>query len=207
MNFSFAIPTDFSDVLRVDQIIQSIRSLKIPNYEILIISKYKRQPLYDTEFLFFDQNDADNKINLKKTILIDHCKHDNIVLFHDYFIFDQDWYTNYLSFGEDWDVCSNPQLLITGKRHFTDWVVWDSPIYPRWASLDYDDWTHTKYMYQSGGYMLVKKQFIRSCPLNPSMVWGSAEDVEWSLRMRNIARWKCNSKSIVRHNKIHRDAL
>jgi hypothetical protein len=54
--------------------------------------------------------------------------------------------------------------------------------------------------------MIAKKEFMQKCPLNEDMMWGSGEDVEWSLRMREIANWKCNGKSIVTHNKVHRDA-
>jgi hypothetical protein len=61
-------------------------------------------------------------------------------------------------------------------------------------------------MYQSGGYMIVKKDFMLKVPMNENMVWGTAEDVEWSLRMREKANWKCNGNAIVTHNKIHRDA-
>ena len=42
--------------------------------------------------------------------------------------------------------------------------------------------------------------------MNENMTWGNAEDVEWSLRMRENAVWKCNGKAIVKHNKVHRDA-
>jgi hypothetical protein len=59
----------------------------------------------------------------KKNILTSEAKYDNIVLLHDYYVFDLNWYNNFLKFGDDWDVCSNAQQLITGKRHFTDWVV------------------------------------------------------------------------------------
>jgi hypothetical protein len=61
-------------------------------------------------------------------------------------------------------------------------------------------------MYISGNYFLVKKSFILSNPLNEDLTWGMSEDVEWSLRIRDTAVIKCNGKSIVKHNKIHRDA-
>lgn len=205
MQFSFGIATDYSDTNRLDEIVQSIRNLKIPNYEILMIGNGERHNEIDVNYINFNDGNI-NWITKKKNILASESKYDNIVLFHDYYVFDSEWYSNFLKFGEDWDVCSNAQHLITGKRHFTDWVVWDSPIYPRYASLNYDDWAHTKYMYQSGGYMVVKKDFMLECPMNEHMPWGSAEDVEWSLRMREIANWKCNGRSIVKHNKVHRDA-
>jgi hypothetical protein len=206
MNFSFGITTDYSDQNRLNEIISSIRSLQIPNYEILIIGGQKPEDKQDVNHIFFDESQKSGWVTRKKNTLAQAAKYDNVVIFHDYYVFEKDWYKNFLEFGDDWDVCSNAQYLITGKRHFTDWVVWDSPIFPRYTALNYDDWSHTKYMYQSGGYFIVKKQFMEKCPLNEDMMWGSAEDVEWSLRMREIANWKCNGKSIVTHNKVHRDA-
>lgn len=206
MNFTFGICTDYSDEARLAEIVDSIRKLQIPKYEIIFIGGKHLDDESDVFHIYFDETQRPGWVTRKKNLLAYYAKHDNIVLMHDYYVFDSEWYKSFLEFGEDWDVCSNAQLLITGKRHFTDWVIWDSPYYPRYHSMDYDDWTQTKYMYQSGGYVIVKKDFMPLCPMNEHMTWGTAEDVEWSLRMRAIARWKCNGQAIVKHNKVHRDA-
>lgn len=135
------------------------------------------------------------------------ARYNTIVFMHDYFLLDQYWYDGYEEFGEDWDICSNPQFLIDGKRHFTDWVVWDDPVFPRYTSLDYWDWSATKYQYISGGYFLAKRKVLLDQPFNQDMKKGDPEDVEWSLRVRDKYVIKCNPYSIVRHNKIHRDNL
>jgi hypothetical protein len=206
MNFTFGIVTDYSNANRIQEIVSSIRTLQIPKYEILIVSGKRGEDSSDINYIFFDDVNKPGWVTTKKNIIASEATFDNIVVFHDYYVFDPDWYKNYLTFGEDWDVCSNAQHLITGKRHFTDWVTWDSPLFPRWTSLRYDDWGHTRYMYQSGGYMLIKKKFLLRFPMNDSMGWGTGEDVEWSLRMRDNANWKCNGDSLVKHNKEHRDA-
>lgn len=210
MNFTFGITTDFGNYSQIDEVIKSIDDLKIPNYEVIIIGDTKKEnaeKLKDrANLIYFDETIKPGWITKKKNMLVENAKYDNVVVFHDYFVFDKDWYKNYLTFGEDWDVCSNAQILINNKRHFTDWVCWDSPLFPRYTSLKYTDWSHTEHMYQSGGYFLVKKQFFSKYKLNEDMVWGTPEDVEWSLRMRNEANWKCNGDSIVKHNKVHRDA-
>ena len=204
MDFTFGIITDYSDLARLSEIIDSIRNQKIPNYEIIIAGQSDYEDLEDTRFI--NMGDESTYVTNKKNKIAELAKYNNIVLFHDYYIFDDQWYSGYLSFGDNWDVCSNPQYLINGKRHFTDWVTWDHPTLPRWTSVDYDDWSQTKYMYQSGGYMLIKKDFALKIPHKQNMEWGTAEDVEWSLRMRDHANWKCNKLSSVRHNKVHRDA-
>lgn len=207
MKFTFAITTDYSNSQRIDQIIESIRNLEIPYYEILVIGESIRHVRNsDTRFIFFEDSKYPGWITRKKNILVKESQYENIVIFHDYYIFDPNWYINYVTFDNDWEICSNAQHLITGKRHFTDWVVWDSPIYPRFHSLDYSDWSHTKYMYISGGYMLVKKHVVLEQPFNENLCWGQAEDVEWSLRVRDKYTMKCNGNSLVVHNKKHRDA-
>lgn len=203
MKFSFGILTLYENTEQIQGVINSIKSLKIPEYEILLIGP-KNDHFKNT--IEFDENEKSGWITRKKNVLVDSAKYNNVVVMHDYYTFDKDWYKNFVEFGDEWDVCSNAQLLINGNRHFTDWVTWDSPIFPRYTAMAYDDWSHTRCMYQSGGYMIVKKDFYKKFPMNEEMTWGTAEDVEWSLRMRTSAIWKCNGKSIVKHNKVHRDA-
>lgn len=204
MDFTFGIITSYDDLQRLSDVIDSIRDQKIPNYEILVMGNDDYLPTEDTTYV--NMSSEHQFVTNKKNKIAEMAKYQNLVLIHDYYLFDKDWYQGYLNFGDDWDVCSNPQYLINGNRHFTDWVTWDHPTFPRWSSLDYDDWSQTKYMYQSGGYMLVKKDFLISIPFEQNRLWGTAEDVEWSLRMRDTANWKCNKLSSVRHNKVHRDA-
>lgn len=203
MKFSFGILTLYENTEQIQGVIDSIKALKIPEYEILLIGPKNDQFKNTIEF---DETQKQGWITRKKNVLVDSVKYDNVVVMHDYYTFDKDWYKNFVEFGDEWDVCSNAQLLINGNRHFTDWVTWDSPIFPRYTAMVYDDWSHTRCMYQSGGYMIVKKDFYKKFPMNEEMTWGTAEDVEWSLRMRTSALWKCNGKSVVKHNKVHRDA-
>jgi hypothetical protein len=205
INFTFGICTDYKNVDQLNEVISSIRSLSIPKYEILTIGNGKIDTS-DVNCIHFDETQKPGWITRKKNILTQSAKYDNVVLLHDYYVFDKEWYNNFVVFGDDWDICSNQQLLINGKRHFTDWVVWDDPFFPRYYSLPYTMWDRTHFMYISGGYFLVKKHVIQSQPFNENLTHGQAEDVEWSLRVRTKYIMKCNGDSIVRHNKVHRDA-
>jgi len=203
MKFTFGITTMYQDLYRLDAVIQSIKALNIPEHEIIVAGHENFADNEDASFLYFQ---GDNKlVNARKNAIVEKAKYNNVVLLHDYYVFDPAWYNNFVAFGEDWDVCSNAQLLINDKRHFTDWVTWEHPVHGKYYSMDYNDWSDTKYMYQSGGFLLLKKEFGLKIPFNNEMGWGTAEDVEWSLRMRDVAVWKCNGNSIVKHNKVHRD--
>ena len=38
---------------------------------------------------------------------MDQALYENIVYMHDYFMFDKDWYSEFVKFGSDWQVCMN----------------------------------------------------------------------------------------------------
>jgi hypothetical protein len=209
IQFSFCIVTGYQDTERLSAIIENISLLRIPDYEVLIIGggrgEYSHTNL-NVRFIDFDESIKPLWITKKKNILATEAKYENLVVMHDYHIFDSDWYENFKAFGVNWDICSCPQYLITGARNPMDWSLWDKPGHGRAWSLDYNDWTQTKYMYISGGFFIVKKHVILEEPLNESLGWNEEEDVEWSMRVRDKYVMKCNGKSVVRHNKWHRHA-
>jgi hypothetical protein len=206
VDFTFGITTDYSDPARLQEIADSIRALQIPNYEILFIGGKRAPDEADLQYIFFDDRARPGWITKKKNTLVQRASYENVVLFHDYYVFDKNWYSEFVKFGNDWEICSNSQYLINGKRHFTDWVTWDDPLYPRYTALPYDEWSRTQYQYMSGGYYILKRHVGLEEPLNENMLWGSGEDLEWSFRIRNKYTMKCNGNSIVKHNKVHRDA-
>jgi hypothetical protein len=206
MNFTFGITTDYKDLNRLNRVTNSIRDLNIPEYEILVIGNKDYAHYQDTTYLTFNEDQNPGWTTRKKNILVETALYENVVLLHDYFLFDKNWYNSFVEFGNEWDICSCQQLLITGKRHFTDWVTWDDPLYPRWTALPYHEWSRTKHMYMSGGFMIIKKNVVMNNPFNEELMHGQAEDVEWSLRVRDKYIMKCNGDAIVKHDKVHRDA-
>lgn len=209
IQWTFGIITGYQDSERLKNIIDNIISLNIPEFEILIVGGNRGDFFVDypqVKFIDFDESQKPLWITKKKNIIANLAMYENIVIMHDYHVFENDWYVNFKSFGTDWDICSCPQYLITGARNPMDWSLWDKPGHGRAWSLEYDDWSQTKYMYISGGFFIVKKHVLLEEPLDESLGWNEAEDVEWSLRVRDKYVMKCNKNSIVRHNKWHRHA-
>lgn len=208
IQWTFGIITVYEDKQRLQEIIESIRNLNIPEYEILFVGGGDSSEIdgEDIRKIDFDESIKEKWITRKKNILVKEAKYDNVVLMHDYHIFDKDWYKNFVEFGTDWEICSCPQYLITGSRNPMDWSLWDKPGHGRAWSLDYSDWSQTQYMYISGGFFMVKRHVMIEEPLDESRGWNEEEDVEWSYRVRDKYVMKCNGKSIVRHNKWHRHA-
>lgn len=212
MKITFAITTIYEDVERIRGIIRSIVSQNIPEYEILIIggdANYSFDDLSpNVRCIKFDETVRPGWITKKKNILCQESKYENIVLMHDYFIFDLGWYQSMSEFTEkiDWDICSCRHFLINGKRH-SDWIVWDDPIFPRYSLLPYDEWSRTQYMFICGTFFMVKKYVVMEEPFNENLLHCQSEDIDWSLRVRNKYKIVCNGNATVRHNKIHRDAI
>lgn len=208
IQWTFGIITVYEDVDRLQNILTSIRNLQIPEYEILLVGGNSSPAItgLDVVKIDFDESVKEKWITRKKNVLVQHARYNNVVLMHDYHVFDNNWYNGFKEFGLDWDICSCPQYLITGARNPMDWSLWDKPNHGRAWSVQYDDWTQTQYMYISGGFFIVKKHVILEEPLDETRGWNEEEDVEWSLRVRNKYVMKCNAKSIVRHNKWHRHA-
>lgn len=212
MDFSFCIITDGSDVAkeRIKETISSIEALNIPNYEILCIGGDSEfEDITNENFKKFKFNEKIKPIWLtkKKNDIAKLSKYDNLVIFHDYYVFDKEWYNGYLKIKEQFlscDICSNPILLIDGQRDYVDWVTWDHPVYGKQKSINYENSTMTKYQYISGGYFVVKRNFFINNPLNEELVATQEEDVEWSLRIRDFCKIIFNKNSYVQHNKIHR---
>lgn len=208
MKYTFGITTDYKNKDQLTEVLKSIEDLNIPEYEIIIIGNGSIRGNNKLKCIPFDEEQKPGWTTRKKNILAQSAYYENVVLMHDYYVFDKDWYKNMVDFSKhiNWDICSCQQLLITGQRHFTDWVVWDDPIFPRYSALPYDEWTRIPFMYISGGFIQAKKHVLVDNPFDENLVHGQAEDVEWSLRVRNKYRIVCNGGSIVKHNKWHRDA-
>jgi hypothetical protein len=206
MNFSFIIFTNNPNIERIETCISTIKDLNIPNYEIIVVGgKHINKDIANVIFVDFDEEQQPGWITRKKNIGVSIAKYENLCILHDYFAFDSNWYTNWISFGNNWDVATNTIKGINGERIFTDWVTLDDPIYGKGHPLPYSDSSRTSTQYISGGFFLVKKQLMIDYPLNERLVWNDEEDVEWSLRIRNKFNIVCNDSSIVRHTKWHRE--
>ena len=213
LDFSFCIIPDNSleACKRISAMVKSIRRLKIPNYEILVIggetNKFSGN-LEDFTKINFDESEKPAWVSKKKNDVARLAKHDNLVICHDYFVFHRNWYKGYLKIYNDFincDVCCNPVFMIDGRRQFVDWVTWDHPCLGRHSPLNYSDWSQTRYQYIHGAYYVTKRDFFLNNPLNEEFIHGQPEDVEWSLRIRDKSKIICNSYSYCWHNKEHKD--
>lgn len=203
---SFVILTDGSADARLTEIIDSIEVNAIPEYEVLIIGGDTTTiDRNHTIHIPFDESSSSRPwITRKKNIGTARAANEVIVYLHDYHVFDASWYAALVEFGMDWEIQMNQILMINGYRMF-DWLTYDHPEAPCHTPIPYHRHDLIPYQYISGGYWIAKRSLMMSEPLNEALGHHQAEDLEWSLRVRNNYRIKMNPDCIVRHNKPHRE--
>ena len=122
MNFTFGIITDGKNDSYLNQVIDSIELLKIPEYEIIVVgnSKINRNKTFVIEF---DESIKKSWITKKKNLITQNAKYSNIVYSHDYIVYESDWYEGYLKYGDKFKICMN-KILNSDYSRFRDWVLW-----------------------------------------------------------------------------------
>lgn len=144
-------------------------------------------------------------ISHKKNLAAKHANYTKLCIMHDYVGIEPGWKKGFDTFGNRWDVSMTKVLNKDGVRH-RDWMAWDHPSlinaeYPISPCLiPYD--RYTKYMYISGAYFCVTTSFFLDNPLDENLFWGAGEDVEWSLRVRELTQFKMNENSTVKYLKL-----
>jgi|15BtaG_2_1085339.scaffolds.fasta_scaffold00698_8 hypothetical protein len=199
MDFSIGIVTNTT--VNPD-IIDSIVSQNIPNFEIIIVGG---ENTYNEPYIThipFDESILTGWITRKKNLITYNALYENIVYIHDYYQLEKDWYVGFESIGNEWDVCMTKVINLDNTR-FRDWCVWDDPsmCYPNGKHriiLPTYTYTKVKYMYISGGYWIAKKTFMIDNPLDETLKWGESEDVEWSKRIRDKCKYSMNIYSRVK---------
>jgi hypothetical protein len=205
MDFTFGIITNGSNNENITRIVQSIHEMNIPMFEIIIVGP-TAPSVSNVHFIQFDESLKTNWITRKKNMICQIAKYENIVLLHDYIVFDKDWYKGFLKFGNSFDVCINRILNKDGTR-FRDYTLF--PFYMRSIDTKFStqcllpyDFKLTpitaKLSYISGSYYVVKKHIALQYPLDETKSWGEGEDVEFSYRTsRNGIVAQMNSYSVV----------
>lgn len=159
-------------------------------------------------YLEFDESIKPGWITKKKNDIVRKANYKNVVLLHDYYMLDDFWWKGFRSFEKnypDWKIAMNMVINFEGYRH-SDWLVnqkyMDELLKkhpelidelnqiapyengPRWVSgipYEVNDLSHIQYI--SGGYIVAKKSVLLDFPLDENLLWGDAEDIEWSERV------------------------
>jgi hypothetical protein len=190
LSITFGIVTDGKSDDLLSQSIESIRKLKIEDYEIVVVGDTSITSETDLRVYFFDETIKQGWITRKKNLVTHLAKSKYIVYLHDYIFFDIDWYKNFKKTQEfNVGVC---EIINRDGERYRDWTLWVENGGPfdtyiqrtRQTLLPYSIKTLSPYMYISGAFWVARREFMLQNPLNENLVWGQMEDVEWSKRVR-----------------------
>jgi hypothetical protein len=178
-------------------------------YEIIVIGDKNVLPKLDyVRQIEFDETIKKGWITRKKNIIVQNARYDFVCLIHDYYRFDINWFRELVAFTRlvpDFNIIQPQIITKEGSRH-SDWLVnpkrMDEYLQhyphhasllmsvaphengPRWVcGLPYDTVGLEHIQYISGGYIFARKKVLQNVPLNEDLVWGDAEDLEWSERV------------------------
>lgn len=215
MEFSFGIITDFKNESKLLNLITSIKNQNINNYQIILVGSVQNitnHAIYarnkNIDILDFDESKKEGWITKKKNLITDNSIYENIVYLHDYLLLEENWYSGFRKFGNNFDICLNKIYNFDGSR-YRDWCL--SPHNMKKIDkklnlnleylLPYNETSFTNYMYVSGAYWVAKKTLMKRYPLNEDLTWGEGEDIEWSHRVRRKSDLKFNKFSSVKLQK------
>ena len=220
MDFTFGIITDGNNDDFINKIILSIERNNIPNYEIIIVGNTKITSTTKILIIPFNEDIFSGWITRKKNTIACSAKYENIVMMHDYIMLDDNWYSGFLKYGNDFDWCVTKIVNTDGTR-FRDYTL-----FPEYYNYNFNlkkneyspgknidlyfdnhgllpyDFVNTiktnKYMYISGAYYVIKKITAIIHRLDENLFHGDAEDIEYSRRLGKIGIFiKCNANSSV----------
>jgi hypothetical protein len=92
-NWSFGILTRGTTDNLVDEIIDTIKLQKIPNYEVIICGKYAGKYFNEVVYIEFTQKDDKGWITKKKNLICKKAKYENILVMHDRIKLNSDWFS------------------------------------------------------------------------------------------------------------------
>ena len=177
------------------------------NFEIILVGDYKNDLTLSDEVrvIQFDESIKKGWITRKKNLIAQHAQYETLCIMHDYYLLDKNWYQGFVKYSminRSWKILMNPVYRFEGDRH-SDWLINQkymdqlfkeypdvryelmdiapSENGPRWVcGLPYGENTLSEIQYISGGYILCKREVLRDVPMNENLVWGDAEDIQWS---------------------------
>lgn len=189
--WTFGIITNGQREDWVEKIIKSIRSQKIPNYEILMCGVYKDKKEKDIRYIPFNDRDEMGWITRKKNIIARQAKYENLCIIHNRMVFADDWYQGMKKWGNCFEVLNTLQIQKSTGHRGNHWEKTDLALYKQvsqynqikklhfTSDLDYKDWS--KDIYQYGQAIIIKRSIMMASPQNETLYWGMLEDHIFSI--------------------------
>jgi hypothetical protein len=130
------------------------------------------------KFIEFADEGRSARIAIKKNVLASHAKGSNLLLLHDRYLVDKDFFESFAKFGYDYGVVAPKQFFAESQKTYPGMLTFEGPLIKRVENVIIDD-----KMWVNGGCIVVKKEIFEKISLNSFLSWGEAEDIEWAQRL------------------------
>lgn len=193
--WTFGIITNGQREDWIEKIIQSIRSQKIPHYEIIMCGIYKDKKEKGVRYIPFNDRDEMGWITRKKNIIARQSKYENLCIIHNRMLLADNWYQGMKRWGNCFEVLNTSQIQENTRARGNHWTKTDLVLY-KFSSrygiktklqfttdLDYKDWFEN--IYQYGQAIIIKRSVMLISPQNETLYWGMPEDHVFSLDLLN----------------------
>ena len=186
--WSFGIVSGGTKVPQIKNIINQIRLLRIPYYEIIICGPLESSFCGSDLNQISDDlitNDIRIPITKKKNLIIRRAKYENLVIMHDRISFPLSWFSQIKIHGNYFEVLSMKIFNHDMNKRVQDWLYLkgDFNYFNKIESgiVNYDKWN--PYLYIDGGFIVIKTSIIKEILYNENLHWGEAEDVDLARRL------------------------
>ena len=176
--------------------IESIRSLGIPDHEILVGGEPPGDLPEGVGVVPAIDAARNGRLGEMRNALTAAARYDHLVVVDDDFLFHPDFYTGLQRFGEDWETLSVRILNPDGSR-FWDWSTHGGP--RGHVLLDYDE--TDEHVYITGGLILLKAHVADRVKWDDGRGFYQGEDIDFSSRLRRAGiRPRFNPHSTTTHD-------
>ena len=184
--WSFAVLTQGNKVENVINFCDSVRKNDMNNQHEIIICGPKNA-LYDkfnVKYIEKEYRKDLAEISMKKNDIINMCQNDNLLIAHDRYILNDDFFIGFERYGYDFDFLTIRQQYENGKK-FPSYLKLEKNM--KWSSVLFtdDESLFDDNFFLNGGLLIFKKKTIQSIYFNKLLFWNEAEDVELSYQMIN----------------------
>ena len=194
--WSFLIITNGKRPRKLLREIESIRLLRIPEFEILVGGEPPPDLPEGVGAVLAIDAARNGRLGEMRNALTSVAKYSRLVIVDDDFIFHTDFYTGLLRFGDNWEALSVRILNPDGSR-FWDWATVDGPRGQILLGYDETDPWH----YVTGGLIILKSSVSERVKWNNNLGFYQAEDVNFSRSLQKAGvKIQFNRFSTTTHN-------
>ena len=180
--WTFAMLTGGKKDDLVLKFLESIRKHDPQNRHEIIISGPKKD-IYDKyKVRYLDLSKfRDNKyaeISRKKNAIADMAQNPNLLIAHDRYYLDDNFFEDFAKYGYDWDFLACRQQWEDGAE-FPFYCALYEPELTYTTSINSHEYKHLlNTQYVNGGAMIFKTRTLQKIRFNPLLLWNQMEDVE-----------------------------